>query len=118
MRRLVATGKPEELADCIAFLGELKDSTVRRKALDGLTIALQGRLVDAPEMWKAVFAELVKDQDAEVQRLARRLAVNFRDRAAVQPSVRFSRGLRGGARLRRGLTSSLLWRGSPVTPGV
>ena len=35
MRRLVATGKSEDLAACVAFIGTLKDPGVRVKALGG-----------------------------------------------------------------------------------
>src|SRR5262249_53465064 len=70
MRRLVATGKAEDLDACVAFLGEVTDSGVRRKALEGLVAAFQNRQVDAPQAWKAVFAKLNDDRDAEVQRLA------------------------------------------------
>jgi putative membrane-bound dehydrogenase-like protein len=87
MRRLIATGKLEDLEACIAFLGEVKDSLVRRKALEGVAEALKTRQLDAPAEWKAVFAQLLKDSDSEVQRLARKLAINFRDPAAVRRAL-------------------------------
>src|SRR5262249_35995471 len=40
--------------------------------------------VDPPAGWSAVLATLLKDGDGEVQRLARRLAVHFRDAEAVR----------------------------------
>jgi putative membrane-bound dehydrogenase-like protein len=83
LRRLVATGKPEDLAACVAFLGEVKDSAVRRKSLEALLTALQNRLVDPPAEWKKVLASLQEDKDQEVARLANRLAVNFRDLEAL-----------------------------------
>ncbi len=87
MRRLVATGKPEDLDSCVAFIGSLKDTSVRVKALGGLALALENRQVDPPAGWKAVSAELLKDPDAEVQRLARHLAVNFQDPEAIRRAL-------------------------------
>ncbi len=91
MRRLVATGKAEDLAACVAFLGGVTDSGVRRQALVGLTTGLQSRQVEAPAGWKAVFAELLKDRDAEVQRLARHLAINFHDADAIRRALDLAR---------------------------
>jgi putative heme-binding domain-containing protein len=87
LRRLAAAGRPEDLAACVAFLEGVKDSLVRRRALEGLAAGLQNRQFDAPERWKAVVATLLADPDGEVQRLARRLAVNFRDREAVRRAL-------------------------------
>jgi putative membrane-bound dehydrogenase-like protein len=87
MRRLVASNQPEKLAACLAFLRDLHDSLVRRRSLEGLVLALQGRQVDPPAEWKQVFTELFKDKDHEVQRLARRLAINFRDLEAMRQSL-------------------------------
>src|SRR5262249_11713695 len=70
MRRLASAGKADDLKACVAFVAELKDVAAKRKALEGLTTALKGRQVDAPDNWKAVYAALLKD-DAEVQKLAR-----------------------------------------------
>lgn len=83
MRRLAATGKAEDLNACIAFLGDVKDSTVRRQALEGLTLAFKNRQADAPPAWKNVFPELAKDSDKQVQGMARKLAVNFQDAQAI-----------------------------------
>lgn len=91
MRRLVATDKPEDLAACVGFLSRVTESTVRRRALEGLLLALQQRQLDAPAEWKQAFAELTKDRDAEVQRLSRRLAVNFRDPEAIRRSLAIAR---------------------------
>jgi putative membrane-bound dehydrogenase-like protein len=91
MRRLVATGKPDDLARCVAFIGALKDTTVRRSALGGLALALENRQVDPPAEWKAVQVELLKDDDAEVQRLARHLAVNFQDPDAIRRALAIAR---------------------------
>ena len=83
MRRLASGGKAADLAACLTFVGELKDGAARRKAVEGLATALKGRQVDAPNNWKAVYATLLKDDDAEVKKLAQALAINFRDRAAA-----------------------------------
>src|SRR5262249_50781820 len=65
MRRLVATGKPDDLTAGITFLSNVKDTTVRKRALEGLAVALKDRLVDAPANWKATSAELLKNADAD-----------------------------------------------------
>src|SRR5262249_8989949 len=85
MRRLVATGKAEDLAACVAFLRDARDSAVRRQALEGLALALKDRQVDQPPGWKDLFAALLRDGDGRVQQLARRLALSFQDRAATPP---------------------------------
>jgi putative heme-binding domain-containing protein len=87
MRRLVATGKAEDLAACVAFLRDVHDSAVRRQALEGLAQALKDRQVDQPPGWKDVFAELLRDGDGRVQQLARRLAVSFQDREAIRRAL-------------------------------
>jgi putative membrane-bound dehydrogenase-like protein len=87
VRRLVVTGRAEDRSACVAFLGEVKDPAVRRRALDGFLQALQGQLADPPPGWKAVLAALLADSDSEVQRLARRLALHFRDVEAVRRSL-------------------------------
>jgi putative membrane-bound dehydrogenase-like protein len=87
MRRLAATGKREDLAACVAFLGVVEDSAVRRQALEGLTRAFKDRQVDAPAGWARAFALLLKDGDGKVQSLARRLAVNFQDREGVRRAL-------------------------------
>ncbi len=91
MRRLASGGKAEDLKACLAFIGALKDGAAKRKALEGLTTALKGRQVDAPDNWKPVYASLLKDDDAEVKKLAQALAVNFRDRAAALAALAVAR---------------------------
>jgi putative membrane-bound dehydrogenase-like protein len=91
VRRLVATGKADDLAACVAFLGDATDSAVRRAALNGLGLGLQNRQLDPPAVWSRVRAELYKDKDSEVQRLARKLAVNFRDEEAIRRSLAAAR---------------------------
>src|SRR5262249_3754418 len=83
IRRLVVTGKPEDLAACVAFLGDVQDSAVRRKALEGFAQALQNRQVEPPPEWQRVSAELFKDNDKEVRDRATRLAVNFGDKIVI-----------------------------------
>jgi putative heme-binding domain-containing protein len=79
LRRLAATGRSDVLAACVAFLGDVHDSSVRRAALDGLVQAMANRQVQAPAPWQEVFAALRQDSDPQVQHLALRLAVNFHD---------------------------------------
>jgi putative heme-binding domain-containing protein len=86
MRRLVATGKPNDLAGCVTFIAAAKND-VRLKALEGLAEGLKGRTVDAPPAWAALQSELIADANPQVQRLARALAVAFRDPAAVQRAL-------------------------------
>ena len=85
MRRLVATGKAEDLKLCIDFVAKLKDVNSREKALDGLAIALAGQTVNAPENWAAIEPELRKDP--KLVALANKLAVSFRDPAAIKRAV-------------------------------
>jgi putative membrane-bound dehydrogenase-like protein len=87
MRRLVATGKPDDLAACVAFVGDVTDPAVRRQALEGLALALQNRQVDEPAGWKAVRAALAKADDPDTRRLTDRLAVSFRDREALRRAL-------------------------------
>jgi putative membrane-bound dehydrogenase-like protein len=87
MRRLVATGKPDDLAACISFLCDIKDSAVRRRSLEGLNEAFKGRMVDAPASWATVQSVLLADKDDQVQKLTRNLAVHFRDPAAVRRAL-------------------------------
>jgi putative membrane-bound dehydrogenase-like protein len=90
MRRLVATGRREDLAACVAFLVELDDTTVRRQALEGLALALQNRQVDEPAGWRAVQASLVKSDDPDTRRLVDRLSVSFRDREALARALKIA----------------------------
>jgi putative heme-binding domain-containing protein len=94
MRRLATTGKADDLAACVAFLGGVKDAAVRRRALEGLTQALQNRLVDPPTGWERVRDTLLADGDKEVQRLANRLAVNFRDVQAARRALAVARDVK------------------------
>ena len=87
MRRLVATGKPDDLKLCIKFVASLKDAVVKEKALDGLTIALAGQTVNAPEGWAELRDAIVKENDPKLVPLANKLAVNFRDPAAVKQAI-------------------------------
>jgi putative membrane-bound dehydrogenase-like protein len=91
MRRLVASSDPDKLAACLTFLRESRDSLVRRRALEGLVLALEGRQHEPPREWKETFAELSRDHDPEAQRLARRLAVHFRDAEAIGRTLSLAR---------------------------
>jgi putative membrane-bound dehydrogenase-like protein len=87
MRRLVATGKREDLGLCLAFVGDLADSGVRARALDALVSAIGNRTVDAPHEWDAVHAKLSKDDQADVKRLTNSLAIKFKDAEAVHRAM-------------------------------
>jgi putative membrane-bound dehydrogenase-like protein len=82
MRRLVATNKPEDLALCLKFLGDVKDTHSREKALDGFVLAFKGQTVAPPKEWASLQDELRKD--AKLVPLVNKLAVNFRDPAALK----------------------------------
>lgn len=84
MRRLVATGQPADLRLCIEFITKLKDGPSRERALDGLVIALAGQTTAPPEGWAALQAEIGKSGDPKLVALANKLAVNFRDPAALK----------------------------------
>jgi putative heme-binding domain-containing protein len=91
MRRLVATGKPKDLAAALALL-EIRDSTVRRRALQGLLQGMEPlNLPEPPERWAPVFRVLSQDAEREVQRLARRLAVKFHDLQAIHQALAIAR---------------------------
>ncbi|MEO2092332.1 MAG: PVC-type heme-binding CxxCH protein [Gemmataceae bacterium] len=85
MRRLVATGQPDNLKLCVKFLADVTDTNTREKALDGLVVALTGQTVDAPENWKSLQPELRKDGRLAV--LTNKLAVSFRDPEAVKRAL-------------------------------
>ncbi len=87
MRRLVATGYSDDLKQCIQFVSTLKDTNSREKALDGLSIALAGQTVNAPEGWIELQAAVRKDGDPRLVRLVDKLAVSFRDPAAIKRAV-------------------------------
>jgi putative membrane-bound dehydrogenase-like protein len=81
MRRLVATGQPDDLKLCVKFVADVKDTNTREKALDGLELALRDQTVDAPAEWKAVRDELKKEP--RFTGLVNKLSVSFRDPEAV-----------------------------------
>ena len=82
MRRLVATGQPDDLALCLKFVKDVTDTNTREKALDGLTIALANQTVKPPAEWAALQTELRKE--AKLRGLVNKLAVSFRDPAALK----------------------------------
>ncbi len=87
MRRLVATGQPADLRLCVEFVAVLKEAAAREKALEGLSVGLAGQSVDAPEGWAALQAEIAKANDPKLTALANKLAVVFRDPAALKRAV-------------------------------
>lgn len=87
MRRLVATGRAADLRLCVEFVAKLKDAHSREKALDGLAVALAGQTVNAPEAWAALQAVITKENNPKLVALANKLAVNFRDPAALNRAI-------------------------------
>ncbi|MBN9118629.1 MAG: HEAT repeat domain-containing protein [Planctomycetes bacterium] len=87
MRRLVATGRPTDLRLCVEFVSKLKGAASREKALEGLSIALAGQSVDAPNGWAALQADIAKGGDPKLVALANKLAVVFRDPIALKRAV-------------------------------
>jgi putative membrane-bound dehydrogenase-like protein len=87
MRRLVATGKPDDLKRCVAFVAVVKDAATREKALDGLAVALKDTAVSAPEGWAELRDAIAKENDPKLVPLVNKLAVSFRDPAAVKRAV-------------------------------
>jgi len=85
MRRLVATGQPDDLERCVRFVAGLRDANSREKALDGLAVGLTGRTVAPPPSWAALQAEL--GRDPRIVPLANKLAVSFRDPAAIRRAL-------------------------------
>jgi putative membrane-bound dehydrogenase-like protein len=83
MRRLVATDKPEYLALCLNFVGDLKDGA-RTQALSGLVTALDRRTVDAPPEWTVLHERLARTADEPTKKLLDKLAVAFRDPKAMK----------------------------------
>lgn len=84
MRRLVATNDASKVELCVKFVGSLKDATARRKALEGLAVAVQGRELAPPKAWADVRQALLKDKDAGTLALVNKVAVAFRDPQVFQ----------------------------------
>jgi putative membrane-bound dehydrogenase-like protein len=90
MRRLAATNKADDLEACVAFIGNVTDSNVRRQALEGLLLALKNRQVTPPPSWRKVF-ELTNDTDKRIQALALRLGVHFQEGIFIARSLAVAR---------------------------
>ncbi|VTR99833.1 PVC-type heme-binding CxxCH protein [Tuwongella immobilis] len=87
MRRLVAEGKPAEIAACVQFVAKATDARIRKRALDGLAEGMANRTLAAPPEWFSLRAKLQQDPDAEIRKLADRLAVSFRDEAVLKQAL-------------------------------
>jgi putative membrane-bound dehydrogenase-like protein len=87
MRRLVATGHPDDLKHCVKFVASVKDAATREKALDGLAVALRDQTVNAPEGWAELRDAIAKENDPRLVALANKLAVSFRDPEAIRRAV-------------------------------
>jgi len=88
-RRLAASGKTEHLIRCLDFVLKLTDNygSCREKALAGLVLALQGRLVDAPSNWVKVRTELLATKNVGLTEQVNKLSVSFRDSEAVRRAL-------------------------------
>ncbi len=84
MRRLVATGNAADLALCVKFIAGLKDANSREKALDGLALALDKQTVTPPESWAKLQDEITRSGEVRLIALTNKLAVSFRDPAAMK----------------------------------
>lgn len=82
MRRLIATGKKEDLESCVQFLAQVPAHDVRKKALEALVSAIKTP-VEAPPSWSATLVVLNRTGDAAVRELSQRLAVKFQDPRAI-----------------------------------
>jgi putative membrane-bound dehydrogenase-like protein len=91
MRRLVATGKAEDLGVCVAFVTDLPASAGQMKALEALVSAIGNRTVDAPPDWKAIEKKLSASANGDIRRLTNSLAVKFRDPEAVRKALAVAR---------------------------
>jgi putative membrane-bound dehydrogenase-like protein len=87
MRRLVASGKADDLKLCVEFIARLKDTASREKAMDGLVISLTGQTVTPPIGWADLQTEISKGGDPKLIALSNKLAVNFRDPAALKRAI-------------------------------
>ncbi len=79
MRRLLASGQPGDLLLCIQYLDGTKDVVAKRWALEGIVVALQGQLVDAPKIWANTQTKLLTLKDDGINEQLNKLAVTFRD---------------------------------------
>jgi putative membrane-bound dehydrogenase-like protein len=86
-RRLASTGDRSDLRLCVEFAAKLKDAASREKALDGLALALDKQTVAAPDGWAALQADIAKGNDPKLVALANKLAVSFRDPAAIRRAL-------------------------------
>lgn len=94
MRRLIATGKAEDLEACLGFIAAVHDSEVRRHALDGMLTALKNQKKKPPDSWRDVATALSKDKDSKVQEMARKLAVHFQDAEALQQALKIAQNVK------------------------
>ncbi len=85
-RRLVSTPSIRKTSlDQLAKLLATGDTQARLDVLTGITRGLEGvRKVPAPEGWEATSAALAKDENTEVQRIAKELSVVFGDGYAME----------------------------------
>lgn len=87
MKRLVATGKIEDLELCLDLVLGISSDTVRIKAMEAINIAIGNRSVPAPANWKTVQATLARSSQPDVAKLLNSMAVKFSDVEALKKAV-------------------------------
>ena len=84
LRRIADIGSEEAVAFLVETLGKAESADRQREFLVAINTALKGqRRFPMPAPWEAVYASLSKQDNAEVKRLARALAVTFGDPRAL-----------------------------------
>ncbi|CAN5636034.1 hypothetical protein BH23PLA1_BH23PLA1_27750 [soil metagenome] len=84
VRRVGAIGTPEALALLVVGLGVAEESA-QRTILEGINQALEGRRqVAMPANWPAVFADILKSEDARIRSQGTALALTFGDPSALE----------------------------------
>jgi putative membrane-bound dehydrogenase-like protein len=100
VRRLVATGRTEDLSASLDFLGDVRDQAARRRALEALALALGDRQTTRPPNWRAVRAKLLEKRVPEIRALILRLAIVFGERGAILDEVTRARDRGQGLEVR------------------
>ncbi|MFT3880460.1 MAG: c-type cytochrome [Gemmatales bacterium] len=83
MRRLAATGKPDDLSACLKLIQASQSDAVCRIALTGLAEAMKGRKVKGIDQWSDLAAQLIRRNNTDITRLVRTLSSSFYDATAV-----------------------------------
>src|SRR5262249_51807767 len=90
IRRVLVSANEQAETQCLAFFREVEDETARLEGLKGLVEALHHRSDSRSENWMRIASMLARDKNAEVRRLARRLAVLIGDSQAVRETIQLA----------------------------